>query len=74
MPTPYSRLTTAGLNALASSTLGSLQPYQIWQVKEVLERVNWGRANSNAGKGSASNEANQPTITQIITMLGSNNP
>jgi hypothetical protein len=74
MPTPYSRLTTAALNTLASSTLGSLKPYQIWQVKEVLERVNWANANSGAGEGSASNEGNQPTISQIVTMLGSNNP
>lgn len=74
MPTPYTRLTTSALNTLNSSTLGSLKPYQIAQVKEYLDRINWGRANSNAGEGSQSNVANQPTIAQIVTAAGTNNP
>lgn len=72
--TAYTRLTTATLNSLASSTLGALYPYQIRQVQEVLDRVNWGNANSVAGEGSNSDVGAQPTIAQIITMLGSNNP
>jgi hypothetical protein len=74
MPTPYTRLTTSTLNSLASTTLGNLYPYQILQVEELLNRVNWGNANSVAGEGSNSDVGAQPTITQIITMLGSNNP
>ncbi len=74
MPTPYTRLLTADLNTLNSSTLGSLRPYQIRQVMEVLGRVNWGNANSVAGEGSESDNSGQPTLTQIVTMLGSNNP
>lgn len=74
MPTPYTRLTTSTLNSLASTTLGNLYPYQILQVEELLNRVNWGNANSVAGEGSNSDVSAQPTITQIITMLGSNNP
>ena len=74
MPTPYTRLTTSALNSLASTTLGNLYPYQIRQVQELLGRVNWGNANSVAGKGSDSDVGAQPTITQIITLLGSNNP
>ena len=74
MPTPYTRLTTAAFNTLNSSNLGTLHPYQIRQVKEFLDRVNWGNANSGAGKGSDSNVGNQPTLAQIITMMGSNNP
>lgn len=74
MPTPYTRLTTSTLNSLASTTLGNLYPYQIQQVEELLNRVNWGNANSVAGEGSNSDVGAQPTITQIITMLGSNNP
>jgi hypothetical protein len=70
--TPYTRLTNAQFNALASSTLGSLCPYQIEQVQEALDRINWGRANNNAGEGSMSDVSNQPTIAQILTALGSN--
>jgi hypothetical protein len=69
----YTRLTTAAFNTLNSSTLGSLKPYQIRQVQEYLDRINWGKANSNAGRGSDSNVSNQPTLTQIITLAGSNN-
>jgi hypothetical protein len=51
-----------------------LYPYQIQQVEELLNRVNWGNANSVAGEGSNSDVGAQPTITQIITMIGTNNP
>lgn len=74
MPTPYAKLTTAALNALNSTQLGSLKPYQIAQVADLLKRINWGKANSDAGRGSMSNVANQPTIAQIVTALGANNP
>jgi len=74
MPTPYTRLTTSALTSLASTTLGALCPYQIFQVEEFLNRVNWGNANSVAGEGSNSDVGAQPTITQIITMIGTNNP
>jgi hypothetical protein len=74
MPTPYSRLTTAQLTALLTAQLGTLQPYQIRQVFEFLSRVHWGSANSASGEGSDSNVANQPTISQIVTLLGTNNP
>lgn len=69
----YTRLTTAAFNTLNSSTLGSLKPYQLRQVQEYLDRINWGKANSNAGRGSDSNVSNQPTLAQIITLAGSNN-
>ena len=68
MATPYSRLTTALLNTLNSSTLGTLKPYQLRQVMEVLDRVNWGP------KGSESDVSGQPTLATIVTALGSNNP
>lgn len=74
MATPYSKLTTSGLSAIASTTLGALKPYQLNQVIELLGRVNWGRANSNSGMGSAADVGAQPTIAQIITALGVNNP
>jgi hypothetical protein len=74
MPTPYSRLTTSALNTLNSSTLGSLKPYQIRQVQEYLDRVAWGKANSASGEGSDSNVGNQPTIAQVVTLMGSTNP
>lgn len=70
----YTRLKTSDLNTLNSSTLGTLKPYQIQQVVEYLERINWGKANSSAGEGSQSNVSNQPTLTQIVTLAGSNNP
>jgi hypothetical protein len=69
---PYTRLTTAQFNALASSTLGSLKPYQLRQVDEYLDRVNWGKANNSAGRGSDSDVGAQPTIAQILTLVGSN--
>lgn len=69
----YTRLTTAALNTLASSTLGSLKPYQIRQVQEYLDRIAWGKANSSSGEGADSNVSNQPTIAQIVTLAGSNN-
>lgn len=73
MPTPYTRLTTAALNTLNSSTLGSLQPYQLSQVMEFLGRVAWGKANSSSGEGSQSNMANQPTLANIVTLLNGQN-
>ena len=72
--TPYTRLTTAALNTLNATALGSLFPYQIDQVKEYLDRINWGNANSVAGEGSMSDIGAQPTIAQIVTLAGSNNP
>lgn len=68
MPTPYFRLTTAQLNTLASTTLGNLKPYQLRQVQEVLDRVNWGN------RGGDSDVSVQPTISTIVTALGTNNP
>jgi hypothetical protein len=62
------------LNTLNSSTLGSLKPYQIRQVQEYLGKVAWGKANSSAGEGSDSNVGNQPTIAQVVTLMGANNP
>lgn len=67
MPTPYTRLTTAALTTMASSTLGSLKPYQLRQVIEAIERTNYE-------KGTQSDMSVQPTITAIITALGANNP
>ncbi len=67
MATPYTRLTTAALNTLASTTLGNLKPYQLQQVMEVLDRLDYVR-------GGASDVSTQPTISTIITALGSNNP
>jgi hypothetical protein len=72
--TPYTRLKTSDLNTLASSPLGSLTPIQLKQVMEFLSRVPWGDANNVAGEGSQSDVGNVPTITQIVTMMGSNNP
>lgn len=76
MPTPYTRLTTAAITTLASTTLGNLYPYQIRQVQEFLDRLNWGGAPAVApqGEGSDSDVGAQPTITQIITFIGANNP
>lgn len=74
MPTPYTRLTTAQLNTLNSTTLGNLFPYQIDQVKEYLSRIAWGNADSVSGEGGQSDVGNQPTIAQIVTLAGSNNP
>ena len=70
----YTRLTTSALNSLNSTTLGNLHPYQIRQVQEFLDRVNWGKANSGAGEGSDSNVSNQPTMAQIVTAVSPNNP
>ena len=70
----YTRLKTSDLNSLNSTTLGNLKPYQIEQVTEYLGRINWGNANSVSGEGAQSNVSNQPTIAQIVTLAGSNNP
>ncbi len=67
MPTPLTRLTTAQLNSLAATTLGDLKPYQLDQVIDVLNRVKFNR-------GGGSDMSVQPTISTIITALGSNNP
>ena len=79
MPTAYTRLTTSALTSLASTTLGNLKPYQLRQVMEVLDRVNWANASASLGvnpplgRGSES-DVTQPTISLIITLLGTNNP
>jgi hypothetical protein len=70
----YTRLKTSDLNTLNSSTLGSLQPHQIRQVQEYLDRIAWGKANSVSGEGSQSNVSNEPTLAEIVTLAGSNNP
>lgn len=72
--TQYTRLTTAQFNTLNAATVGSLYPYQIEQIKEYLGRINWGNANSQSGEGSQSDVSGQPTLTQIVTLAGSNNP
>lgn len=74
MVTPYTRLLTSDLNTLNSSALGTLKPYQINQVVEFLGRISWGNANSNAGQGSQSDGSAQPTLAQIVTLAGANNP
>ncbi len=68
MPTPKTKLTTAELTSMASSTLGNLKPYQLDQVKDALSRLNWG------SRGSVSDMSGQPTITTIISTIGSNEP
>jgi hypothetical protein len=65
--TPYTKLTTAQLNTLASTTLGNLYPYQLAQVQDALSRLHYER-------GSTSDVGTQPTISAIVTALGSNNP
>lgn len=67
MPTSITKLTTTALNSLAATTLGNLKPYQLDQVQDVLNRLKWER-------GSNSDVSVQPTISTIITALGSNNP
>ena len=67
MPTPYSKLTISGLNALLSTTLGNLKPFQLDQVKEALDRINYNR-------GSNSDVSVQSTITTIAASFSSNNP
>lgn len=67
MPTPKSRLTTAQMNTLNASTLGSLKPYQVEQAIEFINRLKWDR-------GSNSDLSVQPTFTAIVTAIGSNNP
>ena len=67
MATPYGRLKTSDLNTLNSTQLGSLKPYQLCQVIEVLDKLKWDR-------GSQSDVSVQPTIADIVTALGSNNP
>ena len=80
MATPYTRLTTAAMTSLASSALSTLRPYQLEQVVEFLGRVNWGKASANLGtdpdlgRGSQSDVGSQPTIAEIITLIGANNP
>ena len=65
--TPYTKLTTAQLNTLTSTTLGNLYPYQLQQVMDALARLHYER-------GSNSDVSAQPTISTIVTALGSNNP
>jgi hypothetical protein len=78
--TAFTRLKTSDLNTLASTTLGNLRPYQIEQVAQFLARVLWGNATTTLGvtaalgEGSMSDIGNQPTIAQIVTLMGSNDP
>lgn len=67
MPTPRAKLTTAALNTLNATTLGNLKPYQLEDVLSVVDRTNYNR-------GSNSDVSVQPTISTIVTALGSNNP
>jgi hypothetical protein len=77
---PYTRLTTAAFTTLASTQLSALCPYQIRQVQEFLDRVNWGNATTTPGvtpalgRGSDSDVSSQPTIAQILVAVGANNP
>lgn len=66
MATPYTRLTTAQMSTLTSTTLGNLKPYQIRQVVEFLDRFNYVR-------GSNSDVSTESTITTIVTALSTNN-
>ncbi len=66
MPTPRGRLTTAALNTLNSTTLGNLKPYQLEDVLSFIDRLKWDR-------GSNSDLSVQPTLSTIITAVGSNN-
>lgn len=67
MPTPLTKMTTSDLNTLTATTLGNLKPYQLEQVQDVLARLKWDR-------GGISDVSVQPTITDIVTALGSNQP
>lgn len=67
MPTPLTKLTTAQLTSLASTTIGDAKPHQLEQVLDAIGRVKWDR-------GSTSDVSAQPTVSTIITALGSNNP
>ncbi len=67
MPTPLTKLTTAQLNTLSSTTIGNAKPYQLQQTLDAINRVKWDR-------GSNTDVSAQPTISTIITSLGSNNP
>lgn len=67
MPTPLTKLTTAQLTTLGSTTIANAKPYQLQQVLDAIARTKWDR-------GSNSDVSAQPTISTIITALGSNNP
>lgn len=75
--TPYTRLTTAGFTSMQATAVSALFPYQIQQLADYLNRVNWGdalnTAGNVAGKGGQSDISNQPTMAQILTMVGANN-
>jgi hypothetical protein len=61
--TPYTRLTTAALSSLLSTTLGNLKPYQIRQVQEWLDRTYY-----IAGPQSdVSVESNMTTIVGTVS-------
>lgn len=68
MPTPYKRLKKSELSFLMITTLGNLKPYQIRQVQEALDRINWGP------KGSDSDISAQPALSSIISALNNNDP
>lgn len=61
------KISTSNLNTLASETLGDLKPYQLSQVMDVLSRMKFDR-------GASPSYVAQPTISQIVTALGSNEP
>jgi len=64
--TPYTRLTTAALNALLSTTVGNLHPYQVKQVQEWLDRQqNYESPDSDVSV--------QPTLTTIVGYVTPNN-
>lgn len=68
MATPVKKYETADLNTIAAATVGSCQPWQLKAVLEALKHINYGN------RGSQSDMSNQPTITQIVTLLGTTNP
>ena len=65
--TPYTRLTTPQLQALLSSTLGNLYPYQIRQIQDALDKMNFKRS-------SNSDVSVEPNMTTVVGLLGTNNP
>jgi hypothetical protein len=72
MPTPYTKLTTSGFNAIQSTTVANLYPYQLDQIIELLNQINWGKAPYS--RGSQADVSGQPTLGQVLALLGSNQP
>jgi hypothetical protein len=71
--TPYTKLTTSGFSAIQATTVANLYPYQIMQLQELLSQVAWGKGPTYT-QGSQSDVSNQPTLGNILTLLGANNP